>query len=420
VTTGLVVVASVALALDPLRGPPSASESQTVAMSLEECVRRGDNQSPLVRRSRAETRVTAAREVGASLILPTNPFVSVVAGPRREQVAPGLVAEGVQYTAHLEQTLEVAGQRGARRAVVDKAMAVAAARESLALSETRARVRSAYMDGLITAAQAGAARARESLVQQVYEAVKIRVERGAASQIDLGLAEIETGRVARQRLEADLAVMESKATLATLVGLPIGTNIVLTTPLAGPSVRLPPLSQLLSDAQAHRAELRELAAAGTELDAQLILLRREEIPNLTVIFEAERDLPGQQFIGAGLALPLPLWRRNQGEKALVMAARDRAAEERALLERDVLHQVESAFHRVVSTYEQSKLVETRVAPAADKNVALLTEGWRAGKFDLFRVIQASREAGEARRAQLASVRDFWHAVIALDRATGAI
>ena len=125
-------------------------------------------------------------------------------------------------------------------------------------------------------------------------------------------------------------------------------------------------------------------------------------------------------MGAGLALPLPLWRRNQGEKALVMAARARAAEEGALLERDVSYEVEWAFHRVVSTYEQAKLVETRVAPAADKNVALLTEGWRAGKFDLFRVIQASREAGEARRAQLGSVRDFWRAVIALDRATGAI
>ena len=61
-----------------------------------------------------------------------------------------------------------------------------------------------------------------------------------------------------------------------------------------------------------------------------------------------------------------------------------------------------------------------MAPAAEANASLLTEGWRAGKFDLFRVIQASRDVGDARRAELEALRDFWQAVIALDRATGAI
>ena len=134
----------------------------------------------------------------------------------------------------------------------------------------------------------------------------------------------------------------------------------------------------------------------------------------------ERELPGQFFVGAGLAIPLPAWRRNQGEKAVVLAAKDRVAQERSLVEREIALQVEHAFHRVISTYEQAKILETRVAPAAESSVTLLTEGWRAGKFDLFRVIQASRDVGEARRAQLDAIEDFWQAVVELDRATGAI
>jgi cobalt-zinc-cadmium efflux system outer membrane protein len=177
---------------------------------------------------------------------------------------------------------------------------------------------------------------------------------------------------------------------------------------------------LLSDARAHRAELRELTAAGTALDAELVLLGRETIPSPTLIVQMERDLPGQIFVGGGIALPLPTWRRNQGEKALVAASKDRVAQEQALVDREIARQVEHAYQRVISTFEQVKVLETRVAPAAEASANLLTDGWRAGKFDLFRVIQATRELGEARRAQLEAVRDFWEATIDLDRATGAV
>ena len=102
------------------------------------------------------------------------------------------------------------------------------------------------MRGLITAAQARAARGRETIVNQLYEAVKVKVEKGAASQIDLRLAEIEAGRLGRERVAADLAALESVAMLAAFIGLPPRTDISLTTPLAGPTVHLPPQAQLFA------------------------------------------------------------------------------------------------------------------------------------------------------------------------------
>ena len=414
------VIAGVILALAPSEASPVARAKDAIPVSLEEALQRGDVHSPFVRRAHGERSVVAARDVGASLILPSNPVAALIVGPRRESDGVNPVRRGLQYVAHLEQTIEVGGQRGARREVVRRALDVASAREALALSESRARIRTAYIAGLITAAQAHAARSREVLVSQLYEAVKVKVEKGAGSQIDLKLAEIETGRLARQRLAADLASVESVATLAALIGLPPRSAIALTTPLGGPKVHLPPFASLLADARAHRAELRALVASGTELDAELLRLRRETIPSPTVILEAERDLPGQLFIGAGLALPLPTWRRQQGERALVAAGKARLAEEHLLVEREIALEVEHAYQQVISTYEQANVLETRVAPAAEANASLLTEGWRAGKFDLFRVIQASRDVGDARRAELEALRDFWQAVIALDRATGAI
>ena len=40
------------------------------------------------------------------------------------------------------------------------------------------------------------------------------------------------------------------------------------------------------------------------------------IPSPTLFVEMQRDLPGQYFIGGGLAVPIPVWRRQQGELAL--------------------------------------------------------------------------------------------------------
>lgn len=397
----------------------STAQRPATPISLDEALRLGELHSPLVRRARAETRFVAARDVGASLILPSNPLVAAIVGPRRENRVAGS-EQGLQYIARLEQTVEVAGQRGARREVVRRAVDAAAAREMVARSESRARIRSIYMRGLITAAQARAARGRETIVNQLYEAVKVKVEKGASSQIDLRLAEIEAGRLGRERVAADLAALESVATLAAFIGLPPRTEISLTTPLAGPRVHLPPQAQLFADARAHRAELRALEAAGTELDAELISLRREALPSPTLLLEVERDLPGQLFVGGGLAFPLPVWQRNQGPRALVSANRHRVAEDLLLEEREIALEVERGFQRVLATYEQAKILETKVAPAAEANASLLTDGWRAGKFDLFRVVQASRDVGEARRSQLEAIRDFWQAVIDLDRATGAI
>ena len=40
-------------------------------------------------------------------------------------------------------------------------------------------------------------------------------------------------------------------------------------------------------------------------------------------------------------------------------------------------------------------------------MTLMTEGWRAGKFDLFRLLQTSRDASEARRLYLETLGLLW-------------
>ena len=135
--------------------------------------------------------------------------------------------------------------------------------------------------------------------------------------------------------------------------------------------------------------------------------------------DLQRDLPGQLFVGGGVAIPIPLWRRQQGELAVARADRTRVREERTLVERDVALEVERAFQSEPAQREMTQLLDREVLPAADAAVTLMTEGWRAGKFDLFRLLQTSRDASEARRLYLETLGLLWESSIALDRAVGA-
>ena len=115
---------------------------------------------------------------------------------------------------------------------------------------------------------------------------------------------------------------------------------------------------------------------------------------------------------------LLFWCCFQGEQAVARAERTRLDTESDATERESEAEVAAAYQGLATNVQIVQTLENDVLPAAEAAVELTTEGWRAGKFDLFRVIQASREASDARRNQLESLGELWNAAIAVDRATG--
>ncbi len=414
------VVGGFAAFVHPAPARAGGAELRDGRLTLAEALRLAEETSPLVRRARAERDVVASRDVGASVVMPSNPVIGGGVGPRREGPPANVVSErGLQYFVHAEQTVEIGGQRSARRAVVSHALHTAELRVAVARAETRARVRAAYVGTQLALARVDAATQREALVAKLLDAVSARVAGGASSNVDLELARLERGSAVRARIDATLAASDALARLRLLVGLPPAQKLSLEEKAATPPLRAEALSVLLARAQAQRAELAALASGIEEIDADIVRLRREVIPSPTLFAELQRDLPGQIFIGGGLAFPIPVWRRQQGELALARADRTRVEEERMLVERDVALEVERAFQAETAQREMTQVLDREVLPSADSAVTLMTEGWRAGKFDLFRLLQTSRDASEARRLYLETLGLLWESSIALDRAVGA-
>jgi len=390
-----------------------------LALSLEDAVARAESFSPLVRRTRLERGVVAATRNGAAILLPSNPALSGSLGGRTDASGSLPAAQGLEGALRLEQTVEIAGQRGKRLDEVAAAVRVAKARERLALVETRARVRITYLAALIAQTQVDNARRREDLGHRILDSARARVKAGAASDVEVHLAEVENGRLVADRVDAEISEADAAAELRRLLDLP-NTPMTLTTKLSRPPLSAQSLAQLLEQARARRADLRVLDERRSQLDAAVIRLRREVVPNPTLYLDFARQQPGQTYIGGGISLPIPLWRRNQGELAVARAEQELIAGERALIDSEIGIQVERAQRTSIARDKQTEAWERDVVPAAEANVELVSEGWRAGKFDLFRVIQVTREAGEAHRRQLELLGAVWQAVVELDRVTGAL
>ena len=388
-------------------------------MSEREAVSRALESAPLVIRSHRERDVIATERIGARALLPANPVASATIGHRRDDSASVPPATGVEWGVRLEQMIEVAGQRGARMREADRALGVASEAERLARLDTRAEARAAYVSLQVARAQVEAAARRLALGDQLLQAARARVKAGAASDIELHLAEVERGRFEHEHVEAQLAVGEAERALRLVTGVGGDVSIEPSTPLTSPPPLQGDLHVLVEHAIAARAERRVVKAAVAHVDASVSRLSRERAPNPTLYVDAQSQQPGQLYVGGGVALPLPLWRRNQGELARAHAERRRLEAEDSLLVREIEQQVAAALHTLEARQAEEALWSERIVPSAEANVELVRAGWLGGKLDLFRVVQVAREAADARRRQLEVLGDLWRARIELDRATGS-
>jgi cobalt-zinc-cadmium efflux system outer membrane protein len=395
-----------------------AQEAQAFALTLQAALARAEERSPLVQRARGERRVVESLRVGAGAVLPTNPFLSFAAGKRWDNSGSAPAAEGFEWGLHLEQGFEIGGQRGTRLSEVDRAVAAAVARERFSRAEVRALVRATYIGALLFHSHVEAAKRREALAARVLDSARQRVASGAASDVDVNLAQSERGRAAQERIEAEIQVASAEAELRRLLGYTPDTPLVLTTPLSLPPETEPP-ARLLEAARKRRQDLRALEAARTQLDATMTRLKREVIPNATIFGDVSQQRPGQTYAGGGLGVPVPLFRRNQGSIAMVNAERERLENEIKITEREIDAEVVRMHKGLLQRREEARVWAEEVVPATEQNLALVTEGFQAGKFDLFRVVQAARDAAEAQRKQLEVLSALWQVAIDLDRATGA-
>ncbi len=420
----LLFVWQVASAQPRPQPPPEvpAATAPGLALSLPLALSRALSAGPDLVRAHNELRSIEARRPGAALWFPSNPYASLMFGPRRERQSDGSTLGALQLQAHIEQSFEIAGQRWTRLDAVAAASAAQRDQAEYARRSVEAAVKSVYVQCLFSAQRVQVAVEREAIARQLLDSARTRTQLGAAGELEPNLAEIEVGRVLGERRDIEVEREGRLAELRVLVNLPPTVPLALVSHQLALQPALRPtelvLTELIERAYQTRADLRAIYKQKEALRAEDRRLLREIVPNPLVSFDWQKDLDGQEFIGGTVGLALPLWNRNQAGRSQVHAAeRNRQAEQRLLLTR-IAAEVGQTLITLQLRHSQVEAFTRDALPPAQRNVELLRRGWQAGKFDLFRVITALRELAEVRTRYLLMLEQLWLAAISLERAVG--
>ena len=242
------------------------------------------------------------RDIAASPLLPSNPVVSLV-GTRRFGSAGGLST--YNWSAALGQEIEIAGQRGVRRQVVESQRSAQHDVLTTTARDTAADAWLAYFDLIAAREDLALATRLEALSKRVTDAATGAAGKGLDSGVDADLADAAFVRATAFRTGVVARESKAAATFGSLMGLD---------PTSGVSADgdLVPLSS--ADALANGSSrfdpdslpaVRALVEQRRGLQRKAEYFRRARWPNPTVSVIAQND-EVDQAVGGITAMIEPL------------------------------------------------------------------------------------------------------------------
>ena len=280
--------------------------------------------------------------------------------------------------------------------------------------------------------------AAERVVAMLVEAVELRQrtadvirrmrEIGDATELTAAAAELELAEAGREVRQAVAQLERERRELNRLMGLPPDYDLALTG--FGDPLRITLYDEITDDELdqrllAGRPELRATEAAYRRTEQELRLAVLRQFPRLAVGPAFERELEGDQSLGLGASLELPLFNRNQGEIAERRAARERVRGEYLALLHRLRADAFAARQAVRAARAEVEAQERDVLPLLQRNQELFEGAFRAGELNIIDWITAQQRAAATRREYLEALVRYRRAVIGLETAvrhpmTGAV
>ena len=391
----------------------AAADAQT--LTLEQAIARALQESPDIKTADADVRVAEGELVRAKT-LPYNPTVSGGIGPHKD-VAAGESAGTNEYAASLEQTLEIAGQRGKRIASAEARLAASQGRATFARQSVASRVRRAFYLAATARERLATTRDAERVAAELQVFAGDRLNLGAGTQLELNVSRAAAGRARSDRLIAERRFRLARTELAETMGAPPAE----VPEPAGAPPALAPVSvaeeEFVRRAVAQRGDLaaarQEAVAAGHDLTLEERL--RFPDPTFGVSYARSHEERSLLF---GVTIGLPLFNRNQGGIATAGALKQRAsvAEQNAL--RSVEREARAAFAAYENAREAAEGFDREVVERLAENIDLARESFQAGKISLLEFNLLRRELVETRLAYLDAVAELVEARFALELALG--
>ncbi|MCC6966983.1 MAG: TolC family protein [Nitrospira sp.] len=390
-----------------------AGEARPQPYSLSDILTFAAQHNPVLAGAEGLVKQSQGQQIAAGAY--PNPSITGIAG-RGAIRDPSTGTHVTERTFTVEQPLEWTGKRQARQEAADAGLAGANA----ALEDTRlsllADVKIAFYQLLYGQRAVELAAHNVTNVEEVLRTVQARVSAGEATSFDSLKAGVEVQKAKKEVARANNALLVAKARLNTLTAGTLGKDFSVQGDFDKPKPGLNADGLVVQALEQHPA-VRRVSKLAEQADHTLRFEREARMPNVSVIGSYHREA-GDESLTAGLAVPLPLWYRRQGEIQSALGAKHRADAERLRAQQELEQAITQHAQEVRTAQEQLQVFETGLLKQAEQTLTVARTSFRHGAASLLDVLDAQRVYRQT-QLEYAQVRaDLSIALARLERALG--
>jgi cobalt-zinc-cadmium efflux system outer membrane protein len=325
--------------------------------------------------------------------------------------------KGLETTLQLSQILDIGGTRAKQVEAAQNERALVDADYQLEHIEVMAEVARRFTEAVADAERLGVARRAVKVAQETVSAVRLRVEAGAVSSVELYKARNALAVLRLEEQHADHKLAVCRQMLAAAMGetsADFGT-------VAGDLMRLPrvPDFESLATRLEQSPVIARFASEARWREAQVRLAESLRRTGLQVSGGLRR-LEATNDFGLVAGVSIPLGFRNQ-QAGAIREARERRAQvevsaKAAQLElRATLYQVYQEMLQSRSTLDQ---LQKEIIPTAEETLSLTEQGYRCGRYSLLELLDIQKSLIELRGQLVANAAAYQLHVIEIERLIG--
>ncbi|MGH8788579.1 MAG: TolC family protein, partial [Cupriavidus necator] len=244
-----------------------------------------------------------------------------------------------------------------------------------------------------------------------------RVAAGKVAPLEATRARVEQANAELELAEATGALQSARQSLAALWGNAVPHFAQAQGDLdALPSRPAPAALQAALEDSPQLAASRLLAERSR---AEVAVARSRQYPDVTVSLGAKRDNEANRNMAVlGVAIPLPLFDRNQGNLYAALRRADKAQDTHAATRIRLVGELQQASMQLSVSRAAAQTLQASVLPAAEQAYAAASRGFEAGKFNFLDVLDAQRTLFQARIRYLDVLARTYDAAASIDRILG--
>ena len=383
-------------------------------LSLAEAINLAQAQHPGIQTANQDMRAADRRVTQAGLR--PNPDLSVEAanfGGHKE--VSGF--EAAEYTAQLEQRLELGGKRGKRLRVAESERQLTGFDFEARRLDIRAETSRRFVT--LQGAQERLALTREAfaLADDFAKTVAARVRAGSTSPMDEEKARILLAQQQTVLDDAQQALQTARIRLSAMWGsVTPRFERVRGDLLALPAA--PDLPTLTGRLSANP----DLSRWATEVEQRKAVLAQEEaarLPDVTIGGGVRRfsDMDSHAFV-ASISVPLPLFDRNQGRVHEAVILVEKAENQRRAAALDATAALTEAYQIFATALRRSTTLKNDVLPRSKTVFDAVQSGYAQGKYTYLDLLDARRTLFDGQTEYLETLVSVHQALTELERLIG--